>query len=610
LPSKIIEDFWIFDFPKRSGEKQVSEFFGVKTFKDITIEFKDNIEKHKSIEPFNNWFHDIKPYILTHRINSLSKETIEKNTVSNLKSVSVNLVSKLEYSINGGEFKQLLPNEFINKNKQEYYICGASDLTLEGLKGIPAFCEAFAEILCVLFEVNESKDDFRSVFKDQSDLKDTKYLIRTKMLNDKFEEACLLLGLSLKEMEFWKAVAEVKGIEWPESISGSEVLKKAVLGKFNYNLTSAYQSVIFETFHNQQSFDFIKDICNSQSITLSEISLQLKDFQGLFYWHKEKFNHTALDVELLWNKAWWLKLSTATEMEQRDFETKRKVFYRDIDTIISDLVVEYSYDIVVKYEESIIEKLCSAYEIIIDKEKLVDIEIENKYQEVINEYNIDINECPIEIQSLLYFPNHEEIIKAELEKLVSKDQKERDLPDEKVNKDKVNLIPTSLLKGTFSSTRAYHPLGNKNNGVHTGKSDRQKKKAGRRAEKLVKEKLIEMYPDGEICWISGNSDDNRIKLDDSKGYDIRYKVHKADVVWKYLEVKSVSGNSFIISSNEVNVGITNKENYHLALVADLDIYLIEDFFLDEERVAEFNSFKKSSSIRPLDYEVQFIFKEN
>ncbi|MBK7039966.1 MAG: DUF3883 domain-containing protein [Bacteroidetes bacterium] len=37
-----------------------------------------------------------------------------------------------------------------------------------------------------------------------------------------------------------------------------------------------------------------------------------------------------------------------------------------------------------------------------------------------------------------------------------------------------------------------------------------------------------------------------------------------------IEVKSSStGNSFIISANEVTVGIENKENYHLALVNGL-----------------------------------------
>lgn len=114
-----------------------------------------------------------------------------------------------------------------------------------------------------------------------------------------------------------------------------------------------------------------------------------------------------------------------------------------------------------------------------------------------------------------------------------------------------------------------------------------------------------MYPDGEICWISDNSDENKVPLDDSKGYDIRYKILKSDIDWNDLEVKSISGDSFIKSSNEVKVGIENKNHYHLALVRGSDIHLVSEFFMDEERVTEFNTLSSNQFIRPLDYDVNF-----
>lgn len=608
LPSKIIDNFWIFDFPKRRGERQIAEFFGIKTFRDIAIEIKDIIDLHSQAASFNVWFNKIKPYILTYRLNAFDDKNLEKTTLNNLKNVSIKLVSKLEYSIIGSELMALLPNEFINENSQEFYICGNSALSFEQLKSTPPFCEAFAEILCVLFEVNENKDDFRSIFKDDTDLKDTKYLIQTKSLNETLEYASRLLGISIKEMEFWKAIAKIKGLEWPESISNFEDLQKIVFEKFAFKLVANYEFVDFDVFDNQQSFEFIKDICISLNITLLEIKFYIPNFPGLLHWHKVKLKHSTLDVELLWNCAWWLKLSVQSESEQRSFESKRKIYNREIEIIISYLAKKSAFDIDLRYEELIIEKICSTHDILINKEDYAHIKIENKYKGIINEYGIDENELPIEIQSLLYFPNHDGIILIELEKLDLKDQPDKNSSEEPEKSPVANLIPTSLQKGTFLPTRHNISAGNKDNGAHSEKSDRQKKKAGKRAEKLVKEKLIEMYPEGEVCWISGNSDDYRIKLDDSKGYDIRYKISKLDTVWKYLEVKSVSGDSFIISSNEVNVGILNKGNYQLALVEGSDIYLVDDFFLDEERVAEFNSFTKSSSIRPLDYEVHFIFK--
>jgi hypothetical protein len=169
-------------------------------------------------------------------------------------------------------------------------------------------------------------------------------------------------------------------------------------------------------------------------------------------------------------------------------------------------------------------------------------------------------------------------------------------------------IITSIGIGNAPANKANTGLGNKKGGVHSQKKEIQNKKAGKKAEKLVRDKLLELYPDGEIRWISGNSEDNSVKLDDTKGYDISYKKNKTDEQWIYLEVKSSSnGNSFIISANEVNVGIENKESYHLAIVNGLNITFVEDFFINETRLAEFNALRNSPSIRPLDYEVYFKF---
>lgn len=106
-----------------------------------------------------------------------------------------------------------------------------------------------------------------------------------------------------------------------------------------------------------------------------------------------------------------------------------------------------------------------------------------------------------------------------------------------------------------------------------------------------------------MFWVSGNSDENKVPLDDSKRYDIRYKKHIDDKEWTYLEVKSFSGESFIISLNEVNVGIQNRNHYQLALVEGMNIYLVDDFFQNDERIEEFTNLCSNASIKPLDFEV-------
>ncbi len=606
LPSKIIEDFWIFDFPKRSGEKQVAEYFGVKTFKDISIQINSGVSYHQAATHFNKWLSKIKPFILTYRLNSITKGNLEKRFATLLKNISIKLVSNLEYTVNGGASKLLLPNEFISNDQQVHFICAEPSLSLEQLKETPAFCEAFAEILCVLFEVNENKDDFRAIFKDKEHLKDTHYLIATKLLSEKYEEACRLLGVAITEMEFWKAIAQNKGVDFTEAITTTEELQSLLLAKFNYTLPDYYNSVNFDDFDNQRSFDFLKEIASFQYVSLTEIKNVYPNFQGLKAWHKLKFLDVSNTVEPLLNKALWLFYSDKTETEQREFETKRKIYHQKINAIVLALANDYSLDIQVNYTECLIAQLSVDFNIKIDKAELKEVVIENKYQKLLEESRLIAVELPEEIQSLLFFSEHEELLKMEFSKLEEKEEKQDDSSaDGAGDMDSVNVITTSLLKGTLPPVKTGNPNGRKKGGTHSEKGDKLKKKAGKRSEKLVRDKLIALYPEGEVFWISGNSDDNKVTLDDSKGYDIKYRANKTDQEWKYLEVKSISDDSFIISANEVNVGIERKENYHLALVSGKDIYFVKDFFLDEVRVAEFNVLRNSGSIRPLDYEVYF-----
>lgn len=605
LSSKIIENFWIFDFPKRSGEKQLAEYFGVRTFKDINIEIQKNISYHSKIEEFNRWLDKIKPYLLTYRLNNIKTIELTNTAVNAIKYCSIQIVSSLDYTINGSDPKKLLPNEFINNDKHKFFIGADANLSLEQLKDIPAFCEAFSEILCVLFEVNENKDDFRAIFKDKEHLKDTKYLIETKMLTDKYDEACQLLGLSKNEILFWKAITEGKMDNFQEVISNNKQLQTIITLAINYELPDYYNLVNFDTFNNQQSYNFIKEICSSQELTLKDITTRLDGFPGLKHYHLTKLTQMAIDLEIVWNKACWLDLYVKPKVEQTKFENKRNVYLQNRQQIIEELAINFSLDIEVNYEEVFINQLNAKYNIAIQKENLFDINLEYKYQKLLTEFNINTEELSSGIKSLLFFDGHEEELKVIFAELIKQETETTESSSSEPEKtESVVAIITSIDMGNAPPNKASIGLGNKKGGTHSQKRELQNKKAGKNAEKLVRDKLLELYPEGEIRWISGNSEDNSVTLDDTKGYDISYKKNKTDEQWKYLEVKSSStGNSFIISANEVTVGIENKENYHLALVNGLKINFIEDFFLNETRLAEFNLLRNSASIRPLNYEV-------
>jgi len=74
-------------------------------------------------------------------------------------------------------------------------------------------------------------------------------------------------------------------------------------------------------------------------------------------------------------------------------------------------------------------------------------------------------------------------------------------------------------------------------------------------------------------------------------------------------VKSVTSDSFIISYNEVKVGLKESERYHLGLVKDDVLNIVTDFFTDKQRRDIFNRLQSNNSIRPRDYDVYFKLPE-
>ena len=431
------------------------------------------------------------------------------------------------------------------------------------------------------------------------------------MLTDEYEKACQLLGLSKSEILFWKAITDGKIDNFPELISDNKQLQSFITLAMNYRLPEYYHLVNFDSFNNQQSYNFIKEVCGSQKLSLKEIIARLDSFPGLKHYHLSKFTQIAIDLEILWNKACWLDLSVKPK-EQIKFENKRNLYLQNRQQIIEKLAIDFSLDIEVNYEEVFIKQLNAEFKIAIQKENLIDIKVEFKYPKLIKEYNIITEELSSDIKSLLFFEGYEEELKVRFAQLLKQDTEiTESTSTEPVPTESVVAIITSIDMGNAPANKVNIGLGNKKGGTHSQKRELQKKKAGKKAEKLVHDKLLELYPEGEIRWISGNSEDNSVTLDDAKGYDISYKKDKNEEQWKYLEVKSSSnGTSFIISANEVNIGIANKENYHLAIVNNNKIYFVEDFFLTETRLAEFNLLRNSSSIRPLDYEVFFKFTES
>jgi hypothetical protein len=134
------------------------------------------------------------------------------------------------------------------------------------------------------------------------------------------------------------------------------------------------------------------------------------------------------------------------------------------------------------------------------------------------------------------------------------------------------LVNASLSK-TGKTIQIISGFGN-GSWVHSELGDKGKKQKGKKAELLVYNTLIGKYGIKNVKWVSGNS--TTPDKNDKLHYDLEYKNEAGE--WKFLEVKAISDNKFIISGAEKDKGIREPDKFELALVRDTTIYLVKDIF--------------------------------
>ncbi|GGK41362.1 MULTISPECIES: ATP-binding protein [Flavobacteriaceae] len=575
LPSKISEEFWMFDFPKRAGESQISKYFGVKTFKDVQLKIKEEtIVQSNVFSEFEAWFNKTKPFILAYRLSSI-KNSIEKSQAHDLKYNKINIVSSLMYEIENGEEKQLLPGEFLPQpNDKGYYLCVEQNSTLENLKDTPSVCEAFAEILCMIFKVNDHKDDYRAIFKDRKSLRDSKYLIDVKSLIESFSLAQELLGISSSEIDFWRKIYQFWDVDFPENLSDSTELSNKIATDLGFEVSKKYLNIDFENLDSIEGVDFLKDITEHFKIPLTEVFAPLSN--GAINYHKSNFETTIRDNKKYFDSCLWEELNANPKKQKNLINFQEK--YEDIinSKEIENLLFEHRFELEVNYLQFLKAEVKRIFDIELLEEQTTIILLQPENQEILNENKIE--EAEIEdpqIRSLLYFKGNVAKLKLalEVENQESTDIELDDNPTEKITGEII-----------YSSSSKIVPKAPTNKGVkrggwnHSDKDTKRNKKAGKKAEERVYNSLMDSEDVVEVEWVSSFS--NTSDKSDNKHYDIRYKpVNSAS--WKYLEVKSFNGSYFHLSQSEKEEGIKRGKDFEIALVLDDKIHILEDYFKED-----------------------------
>ncbi|SFH09791.1 protein of unknown function [Algoriphagus hitonicola] len=597
LPKKIIDSKPLLNLPPRSGEDQISKFFRTKTFKDITLKIKKPIEINKSLtDNFSTEFKKILPYLFCFRLNKINSQKQKEKEAKTLKGIGINIYHKCHYTTGASKLEPLEINDFINEGSN--FHIRAKDVDVNGLKSDSGFCDAFAEIMCIVLNVNDHRNEFRFAFKN--DRKDTEHSILHDLGSEILDEAKQLMGVSNYERNFWHTIFMLKQIEI-EGIRDTDHIIEIAQTKLNLNITDCLNYIDFEDLSNKSNYEYLKELFNILRLSPADFNIISEMEINLTNYHLEKIRMAMLNYENDFKNILWHKLSK-NRNEQELFLNKIFSFTKDYPEYLTEELNKYNTLFECPYAEIINDYARSIFSINLDDP------IEAKDYESILKSNLKKIGCEKEDLSnkhisLLCFDGNIDVVKSDLENETQTENDDTGSGNDEPNDNELQVSVSSLKKPVSTNTGKKKRKGS--GGTYSAKRDRENNKKGELAEKKTYAHLLKEYGEDNVVWVSKYS--RKADADDEAGYDMRYK-HQSGV-WKYVEVKYVSSNYFFLSKSEKEFGLEHKENYELALMKDGTIHFIKDFLIFEHQQETFENNTKYK-IQENDYLVYFELKQD
>jgi hypothetical protein len=225
------------------------------------------------------------------------------------------------------------------------------------------------------------------------------------------------------------------------------------------------------------------------------------------------------------------------------------------------------------------------------------------YDQLLKEHNVTIDLIEDDsILSLLYFKGNDAEIEEYLRSLHQSNQSANNDEYNEIDVETIEVINAELNKNDNSNSNGSgKKKKTKKRRVHSKKSDEFKIIKGKQSELLVLKKFQEIYGKSRdiVRWVSGYSD--TIDRDDNLQHDIEYRNEEG--IWIHVEVKTLTNNSFVLTTLEKEHALLEKEKYEFALVDGNIIYRVYQpfHFKNGDSFVSNNSFKAV----PKDYTIQF-----
>jgi len=549
IPAKFIEQYPIIDLPKRRGEKQVLDIFGVNTFKNLKFKVK-NAKLQKSLtNEFKEYIETLTPLFTAYSATDVvDYEKKIKENRKELEKINYKLCSEISLLCNDNIYPQQIQDfEFINiTDENTYYLKVPKHV--ESLKVLNndykiEIGEFIAEVIAIAFKVSDG-ERFSSIYKDAN------ILYSEKKFRENYPSKILDFAkrenkFSVNE-SFWKRIYDLKKED------------KLSFEKWYSNKCSSWD-IDWENF-SEDDAECTLNCLYEHDIT--DLRLFFEEFNEIDFSkynvkiYKNKYEQIYDDkiFPVLWQK------SLSKESKMCDFE---------------DMITQFQWSKI--YQELLgFPKICAnRYEdnhekkiweflahngikeddcITKNRDEIIKIKKlnEEKYKQFLDEINNSHN------HSLLYFEDT-----TALEAFCNTIQ------EQKVSDD---ISPKSADETPFVPLKEVSDIGkylNHNSNPrkarashHSHLSDKQKDIIGRKNEEAAKKTLI---ASGKYVKVEDS-------ISDSDGYDIRCCTKDGN--YHYYEVKTFGGDGFYMSFQEYQTYYNLKPAYMIFLVLPNNEYKI------------------------------------
>lgn len=558
LPENLTDKYPILNFPPRSGGATAIKLFNINDIKDLDSQLEEAIVNKKLSADFNEIFKNLKPFVLSFRLENLNTQKSKEADASKLKNIIIELCDKIECSIENNLF--VIDNfEFYYKGNNHYLIA-VNGTDIDKIISEPKLADVFAEILASTFDTNNEKDDFRYLIRNTENY--NIHLIEQKFGLAVLDEAKILLGQANEKTSFWKNIYEIKDFNSSDLDKNDysqilEVLNLELLPNIGYSFINTIEN-----------YNIIAKVFDTLNIDITTYNKKAFDKIDLYNLNYKKIEQAIEKKSSLIKSSLWKSLETSNIKEQSKYLSLIGK-YKNKDKFTSEKANQLKFQFELSLNEIVNEYIEEKYtnlelvEVLnLDKKRILHLKHFNSEE-------VRLIETDLKLMSLIFFESAIDFIKVELkQKLQAQKGKEYEIYDSHSLEE--NNQPTILNSDTLKSRAVSESKKKGSKGVYMPSfdEDKKKKKKGDLAEKVVLDYFINNnYKDIDPVAI----------FDPFFHYDIQYTNENGDV--KYVEVKSFDFGSFHLSKSEYDFGLSKKENYEIWLVKDENIIIpIYDFF--------------------------------